>query len=461
MVVLVAARWGPDGAAFPAGMAAAIAGAVSLDDAPHGPIPAAAWSSAHMAIAAFLGVLTFTHPVLYVATTVLWCFAAGLTWGITPTAGLVTAASSSVLVAAPAQQSSVSHAAISAGITVAGGLLQVLLIAIWPRARWAAQRAALTNAYRAVAQYARGAAADPTTRLDRAPIDFLRAAFTLTAGQARRRPLAYRTYLGLPERLADSLAMLANAPIGRDLLPATADVIDALTAPGRLNRMVIERALNAFDAAAQGSGPESVGRLVADIHALEAIRLHGRHPGTEPEMLRRPGFLGAQRQALAAVRSHLRVSSPVLRHAIRLSLGVGGCVAAVLIWHVPHGFWLPLTVLMVSRPDGGHTRKRVGMRIVGNMLGVTAASAIAALGHPVGAVSAVAAVICLAIAYAVAPAGYVALSAALAAATVFLIDVTGSADLHTVGQRIALTALGGLVAVLVDVCIPSTVTTST
>lgn len=157
-------------------------------------------------------------------------------------------------------------------------------------------------------------------------------------------------------------------------------------------------------------------------------------------MLRRPGFFGSQRQALAAVRSHIRFSSPVLRHAIRLSLGVGGCVAAVLIWHVPHGFWLPLTVLMVTRPYRAHTRERVGMRIAGNILGVTVASGMAVLVH---------------IAYAVAPVGYVALSAALAAGTVFLIDVTSAADLHTLVQRVVLTVLGGLVAVLTHACIRS------
>ena len=455
-VVVIAAWWGPAGAALPAGMAAAIAGAVSLDDAPHGRIPPAAWASAQMAVAVFLGVLTFAHPALFIGTVLVWCFAAGLTWAVTPAAGLVSAASATVLIASPAQQASVGQAAVIAGLTVAGGLWQVLVIAIWPRPRWAAQRVALTNAYRAVSRYARAAAADPAATLDRTSIDFLRAAFTLTERQAKARPLAYSAYYGLPERFADTIAAL-GAAAGPALLRATADVIDALTATARRDPAAVEHALSAFDAAARSGadGDRSVRRLVDNVRALEMIRLHDLHPELEPEMLRRPGFLGSQRHALAVMRSHLRFSSPVFRHAIRLSIGVGGSVAAVVIWHVSHGFWLPLTVLMVTRPDRTHTRERVGMRIAGNVLGVTAASAVAVLVHPVGALSAVAAVVCLGIAYAVVPMGYVALSAALAAGTVFLIDVTGTADMATLLQRIALTVAGGLVAVLTHVCIPA------
>ena len=50
--------------------------------------------------------------------------------------------------------------------------------------------------------------------------------------------------------------------------------------------------------------------------------------------------------------------------------------------------------------------------------------------------------------------GYLAMSAALAAAIVFLIDVTASADAGTMGDRLIATLIGGALAVLAHVVLP-------
>ena len=49
---------------------------------------------------------------------------------------------------------------------------------------------------------ARSLADDPTGHVDPEPLLWLREAFTLTDAQARRRPLAYRAWYGLPERIS-------------------------------------------------------------------------------------------------------------------------------------------------------------------------------------------------------------------------------------------------------------------
>jgi len=69
-------------------------------------------------------------------------------------------------------------------------------------------------------------------------------------------------------------------------------------------------------------------------------------------------------------------------------------------------------------------------------------------------VAAVLAVIFVGFAYAVSGFGYLPLSAALAAAIVFLIDIEGTANGATLSQRLAATILGGALAVASHVVLP-------
>ena len=86
-------------------------------------------------------------------------------------------------------------------------------------------------------------AASPTTRpghVDPEPLLWLREAFTLTEAQARRRPLAYRAWYGLPERIAVTLTAIAGKSprpddVGRSVLAAASDVLTAVAEPNRQN----------------------------------------------------------------------------------------------------------------------------------------------------------------------------------------------------------------------------------
>ena len=112
-----------------------------------------------------------------------------------------------------------------------------------------------------------------------------------------------------------------------------------------------------------------------------------------------------------------------------------------------HGYWIALTVLMVLRPETAHTYTRCVSRVVGNTAGIVVATAVTVLWHPTGVLAAVLALVFLAIGTRCPALGYVPLSAALAAAIVFLIDIGGTADGATMGQRILATVLGGGLAV--------------
>jgi uncharacterized membrane protein YccC len=299
----------------------------------------------------------------------------------------------------------------------------------------------------------------------------LREAFTFTHGQAVRHPLAYRAWYGLPERIAVTLSALAGRSRGDNgvsrVLVAAADVLDAVSRPTRANAKATGYAMGRFDAVAAGAAElESplVRRLSAQLRDAAALRfgdgsadvVPGNGARSEPNggVQHSPGLVGTLGHAVAMIRAQLSAESPVLRHAIRLGLAAGCGVAIARVAEVAHGYWIPLTVVMVLRPETAHTYTRCAGRVAGNVAGVILATGIALVLHPAGLFAAVFAVILLGVAYAVSGWGYVAVSAALAAAIVFFVDVSGAASLATMGDRVLATLIGGVLAVLAHVALP-------
>jgi uncharacterized membrane protein YccC len=468
VVSAVALQWGSGGAAVAAGGSAAIAGATAFQDSPRGRVRLVVAVSFGMGAAALVGSLTAGYTALFVGVVAMWCFAAGMQWSLGANAGLIAAAASALLVTSPQIAVSFADSATSSALAIAGGLAQAVLIALWPGHRWRAQRDALTTGYRSVAAHARRLAADPDAVLDTDPLIRLREAFTLTEHEAHRRPLAYRGWYGLPERIAMTVSALRRpvpAPANNDdgavadILGGAADVLDAVADRGHsLSRDRTERALGRVDAAVSTlDGPTaSVGRrLSAQLHEASALHFAGQLPAPDHvEELRRPGVAGALRSARSAVSEELTWGSPIFRHAIRLAAAVAVGTVAARCTNIAHGYWIALTVLMVLRPETAHTYSRCAARVVGNAVGITIATTVTMVWHPAGVTSAVLAVVFLGAAYAVSGYGYAPLSAALAAAIVFLTDATSVADGATVGDRLIATLIGGALAVVAHLLLP-------
>ncbi|MGK2880019.1 MAG: FUSC family protein [Mycobacterium sp.] len=459
IVAVIALQWVSPGAALAAGGSAAIAGAVALQDSPHGRAQLVVAVSVAMGFAVLFGMLSAPITVVFVVMVALWCFAAGTMWAVGANAGLVAAAASALLITAT-PSGSVGAAFEAAALAVAGGFGQVLLVAIWPRRRWRAQRDALARAYRSVAADARRLVADPDAQFDAEPLIWLRKAFTLTEHQARRRPAPFRGYYGLPERVAMTLATLRKAE--RDdshvltAVASSADMLDALAVGGRSAQLVVAAALRNVDGAVASMKDNAAGvgqRLSAQLHEACALRFGDYRPAGVEE-LRRPAPHEAVALAIAAVRSELHRGSPLFRHAVRLAGATAIATALARILDMPHGNWIALTVLMVLRPETAHTYTRCVARVGGNLVGVVAATAITLAWHPTGVDAAVLAVLFLAVAYAMSGTSYVALSTALAAAIIFVLDVQATADFDVLSDRVLATLLGGVLAVLAHLLIP-------
>ncbi len=154
-----------------------------------------------------------------------------------------------------------------------------------------------------------------------APLTSLREAFA--DSEATRRPLAYHGGYRLPERITATLDALRGGDDGvSQLLSPAADFLDAIANHNHTARRDAEYALARVDAAAAAvNGPQAAGaqRFSQQLHEASASRFGE---------FRRPDLTGSLLAAAAVMRGHLTWTSPVLRHAVRLSSATALGVAA-------------------------------------------------------------------------------------------------------------------------------------
>jgi uncharacterized membrane protein YccC len=160
------------------------------------------------------------------------------------------------------------------------------------------------------------------------------------------------------------------------------------------------------------------------------------------------------RTALTEVRKHLNWTSPILRHAVRLSAAVALAIGADRFAPIAYGEWIALTVLFVLRPETAHTYTRCVGRVGGAAGGIIVASLVTTIWQPTGAVAAVMTLACLAVTFWVMRFGYVAASVGVAAALVFMLDINAAVAGATVEDRLFSVVIGGGLAVVAHVVLP-------
>jgi uncharacterized membrane protein YccC len=427
--------------------AAAIAGAIAMQDSPAGRVFMVVLVSLQMGVVVFLGALTAHYSSVFVVVVALWCIAAGLQWALGGRPGLVAAAAAALLVISPPTAPSLAGVVSATLLTVAAGCVQAALIAVWPPQRWRVQRDALTRAYRGLAADARLVADDPRASVTAAPFTWLREAFV--DSEATRRPLAYHGGYRLPERITATLASLRGGDdTVTQLLSPAADFLDAIADHHHTARRDAEHALARVDvatAAVTGAHEAVAQRFSQLLHEAFASRF-GEY--------RRPDLFGSLQAAAVVLRGSLTWMSPVLRHAVRLSAATAVGVAADRFGAVMFGHWIALTVLMVLRPETAHTYTRCVGRVAGIAIGVAVAWAVGLVWQPTGSSAAVVAVVFLGVTYAVARFGYLAVSAGVAATTAFLLCIDPASAGTPIRDVLFAVILGGGLAVVAHVLLP-------
>ncbi|BBX16384.1 hypothetical protein CRI77_23065 [Mycolicibacterium duvalii] len=458
-VTVPAAIWGPPGSAYAAGGAAAVAAAAALRDSPRNRIPLVAGISLMLGGAVLVGALTSAYPVLFIVVVALWCFGAAMPWALGTNAGLITTASAALLASAAPVPPTWSTTLGAAALAVLGGLVQAGLVAAFPPRRWRTQRDALTAAYRSLADDARAysMSGGPVDRDDTALIA-LRSAFCDLDGQTTRRPAQYRSWYALPERISATLRDAAESTSTGEVLDAAADTLGAVADSGRGAGAQADAAIQRLDGAVeQVDGPAATvaQRLAVQCHEAVAIRL-GDFVPSAPDIvrLRRPELRTSLRSGLDLMREHIRWRSPVLRHALRLSGAVAVAVALERFADPVHNPWPALAVLMVLRPETAHTYTRCAGRLAASVAALAVGSALLLTLHPPAAASAVIAVLLVGVAFAGAQYGYLAVTAAVAGAAVFLLAGAGVGTEASLGDQLLGALVGGALAVLAHVVLP-------
>jgi uncharacterized membrane protein YccC len=323
-----------------------------------------------------------------------------------------------------------------AWLITAGGLVQtVIAIAAWPLRPFMAERRAVANAYRTLATCAR---APGTAAFQDTAVALAAAAETVGEGPAlagERGTLRALVEQGEWIRLELAALARSDAPRAERSLGAAADALDAIAAGGDPAPCLIELMRNT-EAIGDPLARRRAESLAAWISA--AARQSGAAaPGPAPR--RRP-------HPFEAVRAELTMSSSTFRHATRLSaaLIVAGMVYRGL--SLGSGYWVPLTVLFVLKPDYGTTMARGIARAAGTMAGVTIAWAIVTLSSPADGTIAVLLALLACAAYALFPANYALFSVVLTVLVALLTEFSGGSPVGALADRIVDTAVGTVIA---------------
>ncbi|MFJ9040918.1 FUSC family protein [Streptomyces sp. NPDC102406] len=171
-------------------------------------------------------------------------------------------------------------------------------------------------------------------------------------------------------------------------------------------------------------------------------------PADPGRPLRRPTLFQLVPVAVRAIRHEARPGSPVLRHATRVAaVAVAGYLLGDAL-PLGHGYWAPMSAVMVMRPDFSQTYSRAVARFGGTLVGVALATGVVQLAHPDTRLSATLAVLCAGLMYLLMRTGQLAAQACVAAYVVFLLGMGGQTWSQTVPERLGLTLAGGLLATL-------------
>jgi uncharacterized membrane protein YccC len=151
--------------------------------------------------------------------------------------------------------------------------------------------------------------------------------------------------------------------------------------------------------------------------------------------------------AVVALRSNLSLRSVSFRHGLRFGAALGAGVAAYwLLGMSEHGFWIPLTILFVLRPEREETFHRLILRAVGTLVGLLIATALAEWLGGDGVAIGLALTIATAFAYGLLTVQYALFTAAITTYAVLLADSIGETALRAAGQRALATAIGIAIA---------------
>lgn len=156
------------------------------------------------------------------------------------------------------------------------------------------------------------------------------------------------------------------------------------------------------------------------------------------------------RPLTAALNLSWRVDAALLRYTGRVLVLLLFSVWAMKTFELRHGYWVPMTIMIVLQPDFGSTRKRAVERLIGTVAGSLLASAFLWLRLPLAAIMAATAATAFGFGYYLRR-NYATAVVFITLFVVFLTEAIGPVSLQLTVERVADTTAGGLLALLAAV----------
>lgn len=390
-----------------------------------------------------VGSLVGESDIATIAAVAIGGFVLSLYAAISPGASLVVLQATGVLIVLSGLPGVGAHPGATALFVLAGGLVQTGLIAIVaPVAPTAAERRAVADAYGSLARWVDQLdEVDPPAIPDPAPFQEARTHLD-EAERFGPRPehARLRHALSVAERLRSTLVGWGRVGMDRKPVADAFYLMEAGVRRGELVRPPLPLAENPAE-------PEAARWNSLLRAAFEA--LDGPIAETPPAPKARWW------PTLPAWPDSQTLRSLAMGHALRYTLTLGLATAAYRLTHLGHGYWIPLTVALVLRPDYATTVTRGLARVIGTLAGVAVATGIVALLHPAPILLTLSMLLAVWLAFAMLRANFVAFSAILTVYVVFSIAAAGVFDPALGEMRLVATVVGVGIALLASVLWPN------
>ncbi|MBV8780557.1 MAG: FUSC family protein [Phycisphaerae bacterium] len=348
-------------------------------------------------LAVLVALSSATNPILAVIVSGMAAFLAGLVVCMGAAVGEVAADVLVALLIFATKKLSIQMSMETALLVLAGGLLQVVLsLALWPLNRYGPERRVLGNLYHELSRIARNPtnlAESPAATYHSNEVHnyFATLDWARSAESERCRAL-----LSQAERIRVSLLTLirmsaqsTNKTINNSL-PIIANVLDAVgdSLHGTAIPPQIHDTLRSLDAAFVPGDVDTQmtlqldalgGQLRASVDlSRRTMPVAFRLPRSADE----PSIAAKARSIFISLLVNLNLRSAAFRHALRLSACVVIGDALARSFSIPRSYWVPMTIVIVLKPDYSTTFARGIARLGGTLIGLLLATALFALLSP-------------------------------------------------------------------------------
>jgi uncharacterized membrane protein YccC len=443
-------------------------------------------TSALCAIAVMAGGLSGHYSVLAVLLSSFWAFWAGFVIALGPTAESQGVISVVVLIIFAAQVLTPERALQAGALAFGGGVLQMLFsILLWPVHAYDPERRALSNLYRTLGK----AAADPAQLMRSSPpgVEASTAAqealaarlsdhsgigerFRSLLNQAERTRLRLFTLGRLLRRMRREKFGFAPAEMVEHFLESISHVMNAIgeslrqNAPLKIDdawltamhvetetlREAHESSERTFLVAVVRDARRQMDAISGQIRTVIKMAGDITPEGIEKSQQSEKRLPWRMRftSLIPRLEANFSFRSAVFRHGVRLAAAVAVAETLSRTLETPRAYWLPMTAVLVLKPEFTVTFTRGLLRIAGTILGLMLATAMFHfLPNGIGLEVLLIGAFVFLLRW-IGPANYGIFGVAVSALVVLMIAITGVAPKDVIWARGLNTLIGGTLALI-------------